>query len=85
MTSCVMVGDAPVTGRVHDVSIADIHAAIAADIIHPRAQPLEIHVINRDEIDLYYIPRNGNEEVGHVIIKRVGGTWRYAGGVLVTS
>jgi hypothetical protein len=79
-----MVGDNPATGRVRDVSIADIRAAIAADTIS-HGPPVEMHVINSNEIHLYYIRRYGNEEVGHIIIKRVGGKWRYAGGVIVTS
>jgi hypothetical protein len=84
MTSCVTVGGAPVTGRAHAVSIADVRAAIAADI--PRgAQPLEIHVINRNEIHLYYVPREGNESATHHIIQRINGRWKYARGVLVTS
>jgi len=84
LASCVMVGDIPVTGRARDVSITDIHAAIAADITS-RGQPVEIQVIDRDEIHLYYIRRYGNEEVGHITIKRMGGKWRYTGGVIVTS
>ena len=84
ITSCVTVGGAPVTGRAHDVSVADIRQAIAADI--PRGgQPLEIDVINKNEIHLYYLPRAGNESATHHIIKRVSGRWEYAGGVLVTS
>ena len=79
-----MVGDAPVTGRVRDVSSADIRAAIAADVTS-HGPPVEVHVINSNEIDLYYIRRHGNEDVGHIIIKRIGGKWRYAGGVIVTS
>jgi hypothetical protein len=84
ITSCVTVGGAPVTGRAHDVSTADVRAAIAADI--PRGgQPFEIDVINKNEIHLYYVPRQGNESATHHIIKRVNGRWEYAGGVLVTS
>ena len=84
LASCVMIGDIPVTGRARDVSKADIRAAIVADVTS-RGQPVEIQVIDHNEIHLYYIRRYGNEEVGHIIIKRIRGKWRYAGGVIVTS
>jgi len=84
LTSRVMVGDIPVTGRARDVSKADIRAAIAADVTS-RGQPVEIRVTDRNEIHLYYTRRYSSEEVGRIVIRRVDSKWRYAGGVIVTS
>jgi hypothetical protein len=57
-----MVGDTPVTGRVRDVSIADIREAIAADVIS-HGPPVEIRVINSNEIHLYNIRRYGTRRL----------------------
>jgi hypothetical protein len=69
-SSCVLVGDAPVTGRSRDVTMADIRAAMAVDP-YREYRPSEIHVVSRDEIHLFH----GRND--WTIIKRIKGKWRY--------
>ena len=84
-SSCVMYGDVPVSGRRHDVTMADIHAAIDADY-RPHGTPSEIRVVNKDEIWLYYNPPDRRDiDIGHHVIKRIGGKWRYYTEVLITE
>jgi len=75
-----MYGDVPVSGRRHDVTMADIRAAIDADY-RPHGTPSEIRVVSKDEIWLYYSPRD--IDIGHHVIKRTGGKWRYQTEVLI--
>jgi hypothetical protein len=84
--SCVMYGsNTPVTGRPHDVTMADIRAAIDADY-SPHGTPSEIRVANKDEIWLYYNPRDKPEiDIGHHVIRRIGGKWHYYNEVLITD
>jgi hypothetical protein len=64
-SSCVMYGDVRVLGRQHDVTMADIRAAIDADY-KPHGTPSEIRVVNKDEIWLYYNPRDKPQiDIGH--------------------
>ena len=72
-----MVGDAPVSGHVSDVSVSDICEAIAAAKSSPEhpgtSTPYAIEIRNRDEIYLYLTP--GGEQFDYV--KRERGKWRY--------
>ena len=68
-----------------DVTMADIHAAIDADY-RPHGTPSEIRVVNKDEIWLYYNPPDRRDiDIGHHVIKRIGGKWRYYTEVLITE
>ena len=80
-----MVGDAPVSGRVSDVSISDIHEAIVAARSSPEhpgtSAPYAIVIRNRDEIYLWTTP--GGEQFDYV--KRERGKWRYqSNGITLT-
>jgi hypothetical protein len=76
------VAGAPTFGRVHDISVADIEAAVAAfksAHIYEDTSVGQIQVISHDEVRLY-------AEVGpgpYVTMRRVHGKWRYynTGGV----
>ena len=48
-----MVGDARAYGRIHDISVADIRAAIDADRAKHHDKIYEIEVVNADEVRLY--------------------------------
>ena len=72
----VTVGDARVYGRMHDVSTADIHAAIDADRAHTREKIYEIEVVSADEIRLYH-ERRTDAKASYDIIRRVHGKWRF--------
>ncbi len=88
LSSCVTTLDgAWLFGRVNDVSVEDIRAAIAADIrAHPalRSGKLNrIDVVSTDEIHLYWAEYNVYG--GCNIIKRIQGRWEHYGGIVVTS
>ena len=77
-TSCLVVGDARVTGRRHDVSLADIHAALAADKAPWDRGPHkthEIEVVSADEMHLYRTPRDDYKV--YDIMKRNKGHWEF--------
>jgi hypothetical protein len=71
-----------ISGRIHDISSSDIHAAIAADILkRPELRgdnPSQIDVISRDEVHVYW-----ND--GHDVLKRVGTRWRYTATLVTLS
>ena len=73
----LIVGNAPVSGRVSDVSVSDIYQAIAAAKSSPEhpgtSAPYAIEIRNKDEIYLYITP--GGEQFDYV--KREKGKWRY--------
>lgn len=80
-----MVGNAPVSGRVSDVSVSDIYEAIAAAKSSPEhsgtSAPYAIEIRNKDEIYLYITP--GGEQFDYV--KRERGKWRYqSNGITLT-
>jgi hypothetical protein len=76
---------APTFGRVHDISVADIEAAVAtykAAHIYEDTSVGQIQVISHDEVRLY-------PEVGpgpYVTMRRVHGKWRYynTGGIITS-
>ena len=77
-SSCLLVGNAPVTGRRHDVSLADIHAALAADKAPWDRGPhktYEIEVIGANELHLYRTRRDDNQM--YDIMKRIKGQWEF--------
>jgi hypothetical protein len=71
-----------ISGRIHDISRSDIHAAIVADIAkRPElrgGKPSAIYVTSRDEVQIYW----GD---GHDILKRVRGGWRYTATLVTLS
>jgi hypothetical protein len=74
-----MIGDARAYGRIHDVSVADIHAAIDVDRrdSHYAIKTIyEIEVISADEIHLFH-ERRTDAKAEYDIMKRVRGTWRF--------
>lgn len=82
-----MYGDVPVSGKRHDVTMADISAAVGADY-RPHRTPSEIRVANKDEIWLYYNRREVGEQeidIGHHVIRRINGKWRYETEVVITD
>jgi hypothetical protein len=85
LTSCatVRVDGYRVFGRVHEVSEADIRAAVVAfQGSHLYAPSIvgSIQVISHDEIRIYW-PASGNYDV----MKRIRGKWRHVGGMVITS
>jgi hypothetical protein len=81
----LMVGGAPVSGRVSDVSVSDIREAIIAAKSSPEhpgtSAPYAVVIRNRDEIYLHTTP--GGEQFDYV--KRERGKWRYqSNGVTLT-
>jgi hypothetical protein len=78
LTSCasVSVSDTRAYGRVHDVSVADIHAAIDADRQHTAEKIYEIEVVSADEMRLYHEPRT-DAKASYDVIRRVHGKWRF--------
>jgi hypothetical protein len=87
LTSCntFRVAGAPTFGRVHDIAVADIEAAVAvyrASPPVPGAPVGQIQVISRDEVRIYFQDASG----GYTTIKRSHGKWRRtAESVIVTS
>ena len=88
MTSCVTTVDGTwVSGRVSDVSTADVVAAVAVarrQNLWGGGKPRQIDVISPDEIHIYWSERKAVYE-GHDIVRRVQGRWRYDGRIIVTS
>ena len=75
----------PLTGRRQDVTVADIYAAVDADY-KPDGKPSEIRVVNKDEIWLYYRPRDKPEiDIGRHVIRRIDGKWQFFGAVTATE
>jgi len=75
----VMIGDARAYGRIHDVSVAEIHAAIAVDqrdSHYADKKVYEIEVISADEIHLFH-ERRTDARAEYDIMKRVNGKWRF--------
>ena len=70
------VAGAPTFGRVHEISVADIEAAVAAykaAHIYEDTSVAQIQVISHDEVRLY-----GDRGPGpYVIMRHVHGKWRY--------
>ena len=70
------VAGAATFGRVHEISVADIQAAVAAykaAHIYEDTSVAQIQVISHDEVRLY-----GDRGPGpYVIMRRVHGKWRY--------
>ena len=79
-----MIGDVPAYGRLRDISVPDIEAAIAVFRSMPGRSDWkvgEIEVVSQDEIRLYWGQAGGSYD----IMKRVRGKWCHGGGVVVTS
>src|SRR5947208_13372233 len=75
----VMIGDARAYGRVHDVSVADIHAAIDVDRRESQyaiKTIYEIEVISANEIHLFH-ERRTDAKAEYDIMKRVRAKWRF--------
>ena len=82
--SSVMVGAIPAHGKLRDISVSDINAALVAFHAMPGRSNWkvgEIEVIGHDEIRLYWDQAGGSYDT----MKRVRGKWRHGGGVVVTS
>ena len=78
------VAGAPTFGRVNEVSVADIEAAVAAyraSLRDSDAPVGQIEVLGRDEIRIYVGEAGG----GYTTMNRVKGNWRRGRGVVVTS
>ena len=79
------IAGAPTFGRVHEISVADIEAAVAAykaAHIYEDTSVAQIQVISHDEVRLY-----GDRGPGpYVIMRRVYGKWRYynTGGIFTS-
>ena len=88
LTSCATVIDGTwISGRVHDVSPEDIRTAISVarrQNLWGGGKPRQIDVVGRDEIHIYWTERKAVYG-GHDILKRVQGTWRYDGRIIITS
>jgi hypothetical protein len=79
LTSCatITVDGHRAYGHVHDVSVADIHAALTADRVQTTwwdKTVYDIEVLSSTEMRLYHRP--STENPSHDVLKRVGGTWR---------
>jgi hypothetical protein len=88
LTCCVTGDEMLVTGRVNDVSIADLDAGVAANVREfsgpAVTKPRKIEVVSRNEIRIYWT----KEDVLYgdcTIVKRINGKWQVVGRVLVTS
>ena len=81
----LLVAGAATFGRVHEISVADIEAAVAAykaAHIYEDTSVAQIQVISHDEVRLY-----GDRGPGpYVIMRRVHGKWRYynTGGIFTS-
>jgi hypothetical protein len=75
------VAGAPVFGRVHEISVSDIEAAVAAyQKLHYRTVGT-IQVIGHDEIRIYWKEALSNYDT----MKRVHGEWTPPGGMVVVQ
>src|SRR5437764_246762 len=87
LISCVTTADGIwVTGRIGDVSEEDIRHAIASsrnEYIR-QARPMQIDVISRDEIHVFWTNFKGAGQ-GYGIAKRVHGKWTCEERVIVLS
>jgi hypothetical protein len=64
-------------GRIHDVSEADIRAALAADRVQTSWSDktvYDIQVLSSSEMRLYHRP--STENPSHDLLRRIGGKWR---------
>jgi hypothetical protein len=80
------VAGAPTFGKVHEISIADIEAAISAYREDSRANhwnPMvgQIQVLGHDSVRIYWGEAGG----GYTTMNRVHGKWRRGEQVIVTS
>jgi len=81
ISSCVMVGDTPVTGRMLAISRAELHSVVAAYRAVPdRAQTkiYRIEVVSRDEVHLLWTDFGSYDTM-----IRVHGKWRLGEGAIV--
>ncbi len=79
--STFRVAGAPTFGRVNDIPVSDIEAAVAAyQKLHYRTVGT-IQVISRDEIRIYWKEALSNYDT----MKRVHGRWVHPGGVVVVE
>ena len=74
-SSPLRIAGAPTFGRVDDISVADIQAAVSAyrasSVDHDQAFG-QIEVISHDEIRIY----QGNELRNYTSMERIKGRWR---------
>jgi hypothetical protein len=74
----MMIGDLRVSGLVSEISVADVHAAIAADRAVTKERIFAIEVVSRDEVRIYhepmYVPHATQD-----IVQRIRGKWRFIG------
>ena len=87
LISCVTTADGIwVTRRVRDVSEEDIRLAITSSWHRyiRQAQPMQIDVVSRDEIHVYWTNFKGAGQ-GYSIAKRVHGKWTCEERVIVIS
>jgi Zn-dependent alcohol dehydrogenase len=73
-----MIGDLRVSGVVSEISVGDVHAAIAADRAVTKERIFAVEVVSRDEMRIYHEPMfvpHANQD----IVKRVRGKWRFIG------
>jgi hypothetical protein len=77
--STLRVAGAPTFGRVHDMPVSDIEAAVAVyQKLHYRTVGT-IQVISHDEIRIYWKEALSNYDT----MKRVNGKWTHPGGMVV--
>ena len=74
----MIIGDLRVSGVVSEISVADVHAAIAADRAVTKERIFAVEVVSRDEMRIYhgpmFVPHASQD-----IVKRVRGKWRFIG------
>jgi hypothetical protein len=75
------VAGAPTFGRVHDISVSDIEAAVAAyQKLHYRTVGT-IEVISRDEIRIHWKEAKWNYDT----MERLRGKWVHTGGTVTVE
>jgi hypothetical protein len=74
----IMIGDLAVSGLVSEISVADVHAAIAADRAVTKERIYAVDVVSRDEMRVYHEPMS-LPHANQNIVKRIRGKWRYIG------
>jgi hypothetical protein len=78
-----MIGETRVYGRLHDVSMADVRAAIDADRLHTKDKIYEIEAVSSNEMHLYHERRSNT--LNYDIVKRVGGKWKFIEATAIVS
>ena len=72
----MMIRDLRVSGLVSEISVPDVHAAIAADRAVTKDRVYAVDVISRDEVWIYHEPMSVRHPTRDVV-KHIGGKWRF--------